>query len=140
MRKAECLNLKWSEVSKAYIRILSFEDDERTKSGEYLVLPLNENAHEALVQIRKQHGKLLAGDQYSSRAYGWDDEYVLPRVPINSLGRAFARDAAPDGIRGHLQRLRHTFGTHFAVNGPPPVVITELLGQPRDATNNRQLG
>src|SRR3546814_16152938 len=76
MRKAEGLNLKWSEVSKAYIRILSFEDDERTKSGEYRVLPLNENAHEALVQIRKQHGKLLAGDQYSSRAYGWDDEYV----------------------------------------------------------------
>src|SRR3546814_17296745 len=101
MRKAEGLNLKWSEVSKAYIRILSFEDDERTKSGEYRVLPLNENAHEELVQIRKQNGKLMAGEQYSSRAYGWADECELPPVPTTSLSRAFAPDAASHGVGGH---------------------------------------
>lgn len=129
MRKAEGLNLKWSEVTRAHVRILSLEDDgERTKSGEYRVLPLNDNAHEALVQIRKQHGKLLTGDQFSTRAYAWDDEYVLPRVHINSLGRAFARDAARAGIGGNLHRLRHTFCTHLAMSGTPPKVIQELAG------------
>lgn len=134
MRAAEGLNLRWQDVSRSEISILSLEDDERTKSGEYRIVPLNEKSAEALKQIRQQHGNLMAGDEYSTRPYDWDEEYVLPRVHIGSLGRAFARDARRAKIGGSQHWLRHTFGTHLAMNGTPPRIIQELMGHADPAT------
>lgn len=138
MRKAEGLHLRWSDIHHGSLHILSLED-ERTKSGEYRTVPLNDKADEALRQIRKQHGKLLAGDEHSTRPYAWDEDYVLPRVHINSLGRAFARDAQRAGVGGNIHRLRHTFGTHLAMAGTPPKVIQELMGHANVETTNGYL-
>jgi integrase len=132
MRKAEGLHLRWADIGHGSLQILSLDDQDdaskRTKSGEYRTVPLNDKASEALKQIKKQHGRLLTGDEHSTRPYAWDEDYVLPRVHINSLGRAFARDAARAGIGGSIHRLRHTFGTHLAMAGTPPKVIQELMG------------
>src|SRR3546814_4383010 len=40
-------------------------------------------------------------------------------------------------FRSHLHRLRHTFGTHLAMNGTPPRVIQELMGHASAETTNR---
>lgn len=127
MRRAEGRHLRWADISDDELNILSLED-ERTKSGEYRTVPLNDKAREALDQIRQQHGRLLAGDRHSQAAYPWHDDYVLPRIHPDSLGRAFARDAARAGIGGNIHRLRHTFGTHLALKKVPPKIIQELMG------------
>lgn len=129
LRKAEGLQFKLADDDGTHARILSLtESGQRTKSGEYRIVPLNAAARKAIDHILTQRGNLMAGDEHSKKPYVWDDEHLLPRVHINSLGRAFARDARRAKIGGNIHRLRHTFCTHLAMNGTPAPVIQELAG------------
>ena len=101
LRRSEGLQLRWQDVGRDGLRILSLEDA-RTKSGHWRDVPLSVGAQEALGGLR-----------------GRDTTYVLPRIDPHSLSRSYARSAARAKIGGSLHTLRHTYISHLVMQGVP---------------------
>jgi integrase len=100
MRRAEAMQLKRRDVGKEGLRILS-TSEARTKSGEWRDIPLNTGAQDALDRLPR------------------DGEYILPRIALPSLSRAFSVDAQRAGLDGSLHTLRHTYISHLVRQGVP---------------------
>jgi integrase len=113
LRRAEALQLKPEHVDlkRKVLHVLSTEDD-RTKSGEWRLIPLNTNACDAL-------RALLAGN-----ATG----YVIPHMTGPSLSRAFARDRRRFKLKGSLHSLRHSYGAQMVMAGVLIRVLQKLMG------------
>jgi len=109
LRRTEGLILKRAWVGQEAMKVLSTEED-RTKSGKWREIPLTVGAQEAL------DGMPLAG------------EYVMPRITLPSLSRAFKRDADRGGLDGSLHTLRHTYCSHLVMAGVPLRTVQQLLG------------
>ena len=56
LRRAEAQQLRWRDVTKTHLRILSSEEA-RTKLGRWRQVPLSEGAIEAMEQLKKITGK-----------------------------------------------------------------------------------
>lgn len=100
MRRGEALHLRWRDVGRDGLRILS-TGEERTKSGEWRDIPLGKGAREALEQLKR------------------DGDHVLPRIAPPSISRAFAKCAGRAGLDGSLHTLRHTYISHLVMQGVP---------------------
>lgn len=100
MRRMEGLYLRWKNVGREGIKIIS-TGDERTKSGAWRDVPLSLGAQIALDQLRR------------------GGEHVLPRINPDSLTRAFRADARRADLDGSLHTLRHTYISHLVRLGVP---------------------
>lgn len=109
MRRSEALNLKWVDVKKDTIHILS-EPGARTKSAKWRDVPISVGARAALEALTKS------------------DDYVLPRVEPESLSRAAAKLIHRAELKGSLHTLRHTFITHMVMKGVSIRVVQVLAG------------
>lgn len=109
MRRGEGMALKRQWIGREGIKIIS-TGEERTKSGAWREVPKTEGAAEALDRLQR------AGA----------DGYVLPRVTLPSLSRAFAKDAHRAGLPGSLHTLRHTYISHLMRDTATPVRTIQL--------------
>jgi site-specific recombinase XerD len=111
MRRKEGLQLKWTHVTAKSIRILSTEEA-RTKSAKWREVPLTESGIEALMKLRVYN----------------QNEFVLPRMELSSLSRAFTRTAKRALLPGSIHWLRHTFISHLVMAGRPLRTVQVLAG------------
>jgi len=136
MRRGEAQHLKWTNVKKDVVQIIS-EAIARTKSGHMREVPLSQGAKEALAELKAMAKDKLKSQQ-ERRAKGLkapevdedDLEYVLPRMTPQSLSRAFLLDCERLGLKGSLHSLRHTYGAHMAMKlvTLPPAKLQQLMG------------
>lgn len=120
LRRGELKNLRIETVLKDRVRVLS-EAGARTKSGKWREIPLNKAAREALDN--------LIGDRESG--------YVIPRVDLRSISRAFRNDAKRAGIGGKLHWLRHTFVSHLVMSGMNLRKVQILAGHANYSTTEK---
>lgn len=109
MRRGEGVELRWNWVGKTSMKILSTEEA-RTKSGKWREIPLSPGAQEALEALPK------------------DGQFVLPRITLPSLSRAFVRDATRAKLDGGLHTLRHTYISHLVMQRVPLRAVQQLAG------------
>jgi integrase len=121
LRRGEAQQLRWVDVKKDHLHILSTAD-ERTKSGKWRQVPLSDSALAALKVLKRQTGKLI---------------YVLPRMTAPSLSRAFRIDVRARGLAGSLHSLRHTYGAHLVMAGVPLRTLQVLMGHASFTTTER---
>jgi integrase len=105
LRRGEALMQRREWVKADHLRVLS-RKDARTKSGKWREIPLFPGALEGLQAL-----DALLGDR----------DYVLPRVTPPHASKAAAKCIARAGLEGGIHTLRHTFGTHLALNPDVPV-------------------
>ena len=120
LRRGEAKNLRIETVLKDRLRVLS-EAGSRTKSGKWREIPINNAAREALDN--------LIGDRESG--------FLIPRVDLRSISRAFARDAKRAGIGGKLHWLRHTFVSHLVMSGMTLRKVQVLAGHANYSTTEK---
>jgi len=124
LRRGEALKLRWEHVLDDTIYIVSTEE-ERTKSGRWRQVTLNESAIYALNQFKKKRV----------------DEYVYPRMNARSMTRAFLtcvnRTDAILRPKGSLHCLRHTFCSHLVMAGVPLTLVQKLAGHASYKTTER---
>lgn len=118
LRRGEALQLRWQNVGRDEIRVLS-EPGARTKSARWRIVPLNPGSTAALDALRG--GK----------------PYVLPEVEATSLSRAFARTAERAGCPAGIHALRHTYCAHLVQAGVPLRTVQVLAGHASYATTER---
>jgi integrase len=104
MRRDEGVHLKWRDIGRDALRILS-TSDARTKSGKWREIPLAKGAQEALAELRPARPAA--------------DAPVLPEIALPSISRAFSRCAGRAGLDGSLHTLRHTYISHLVQAGIP---------------------
>jgi integrase len=122
MRRGEAMQLRWDHVDlKArHIRVLS-TTAERTKSGKWRTIPLSDAACTTLRKMRQRRAV----------------DYVLPRITLESLSRAFLKDVARLGLPGSLHSLRHTYGAHLVMAAVPLRTVQVLMGHASFKTTER---
>ena len=118
MRRGEALHLKWKDVGKEEIRIISTEE-QRTKSGKWRIIPIADGAKEALEEVKA------------------DKQWVLPQIRPESLSRCFDRTVKRADIGGSIHCLRHTYCSHLVMNGVPLRTVQVLAGHALFRTTER---
>ena len=118
MRRGEALHLRWADVGREEIRILS-DAQQRTKSGHWRAIPISDGAGTALEELRAE------------------TDWVLPRMRPESLSRAFDRTAERAEVGGHLHCLRHTYVSHLVQAGVPLRTVQVLAGHASYKTTER---
>lgn len=108
-RRGEGMHLKKRWIGRDGIKLIS-TGEERTKSGDWREVPKTEGAAEALDRLK----------------HAVDGEYVLPRVTLPSLSRAFVKDARRAGLGGSLHALRHTYISILMRDTQTPVRTIQL--------------
>lgn len=111
IRRGEALALRWADVGREELRILS-EPGARTKSGKWRAIPISAGAEESLASLRA----------------GTPRAFVVPQVNPVSLSRAFARTLGRTGLDGGLHCLRHTYCSHLVQSGVPLRTVQVLAG------------
>lgn len=109
MRRGEAMQLQWRDVSDEAIKVIS-EPGARTKSSKWRLVPVSPGARIALSALRAP------------------TPYVLPRMDLPSLSRAFARSLARAQLDGSLHCLRHTYCSHLVMHGVDLRTIQVLAG------------
>lgn len=110
MRRGEGMHLQRRWVGRDGIKIVS-TGEERTKSGEWREIPRTKGADEALDALK---------------SVKVDGGYVLPRMTLPSLSRAFVRDARRAKLPGSLHHLRHTYISHLVRDTDTPIRTVQL--------------
>ena len=108
-------------IGKESMKVESTEGN-RTKSGKWRDIPLNESS---LMSIERFNAK--GGD-------------LFPRVNPKSLSRAFSRVIHRSGIEepfGSLHCLRHTYISHQVMNGKPLRLVQQLAGHAHITTTEK---
>lgn len=121
MRRGEGMALKTQWVGRDGIKIVS-TGEERTKSGDWREVPKTEGAAEALDMLK---GKGEGG-------------YVLPRMTLPSLSRAFIKDARRAHQPGSIHSLRHTFISHLMRDTATPLRTIQLYAGHASITTTEQ--
>ena len=76
-------------------------------------------------------------DALDSLIGGRESGYLIPRVDLRSISRAFARDAKRAGIGGKLHWLRHTFVSHLVMSGMTLRKVQILAGHANYSTTEK---
>lgn len=118
LRRGEALHLRWSDVGREELRVIS-DPQARTKSGCWRVVPLSSGATMALDELRQ------------------DSQLVLPRIRPESLSRAFDRTAERARVGGSIHCLRHTYCSHLVQAGVPLRTVQVLAGHASYRTTER---
>ena len=123
MRKAEMLDLKWSQIRNGHIYL------QKTKSKKSRQIPINEDLAALFRQIRqKQH---------------LTSEYVFlcnRSRRINSIKYAIGAALRRAGIEDfRFHDLRHTFASHFIMRGGDLKSLQEILGHADIKTTRRYM-
>lgn len=123
MRRGELRKGRWGDVDYGLREIeVESTEDERTKSGLFRRIPLNDNALDALAQLRARYGK----------ATPHPTDYIIPRIAASSLTRAFKNDVVRVGLPLHpgslVHILRHCYGAHMHMGGVAIRDLKELMG------------
>lgn len=109
-RRSEGLALKKEWIDSNGIKILS-TGGARTKSGKWRIVPHNPKTKKALKVLREIDG-----------------DYVLPRVNVRSISRAFDNCLKRAELDGSLHWTRHTYASHLVMSGEPLIKVQKLLG------------
>ena len=115
MRKSEILGLKWSNVDLKNNLILL----EKTKNGERREIPINQALKRVLL------------DLFVNRRLDTDYVFVNPATGKRyiDIKRSFNTACKKAGIKDfRFHDLRHTFASHFVMNGVDLKTVQELLG------------
>ncbi len=109
-RKGELVELRWTEVSEATLRLRDGKTGPR-------VVYLNDQAQRILARQSRTGSPFVFPSLKDSS---------MPRSPELSLWRKVRREAGIEDVR--LHDLRHTFASHAVMQGVPLPVVSRLLG------------
>ena len=114
MRRAEILNLNWSQVDFKARRIKV----EKTKSGKVRFIPLNDVLYNELCRLKSGRGQ--------SPFVFFNPETGKPYLDMKTGFKGACRRAGVENLRFH--DLRHTFASRLIERGVDVVTVKELLG------------
>ncbi len=114
MRKAEILNLKWSQVDFKARRIIV----EKTKSGKARFIPMNDVLFNELCRLKSGSGQ-------SSFVF-FNPETGKPYVDMKKGFKTACRRAGISNLRFH--DLRHSFASRLVEKGVDIETVRDLLG------------
>lgn len=117
LRRAELLHLRRRDIREDRLHVLSRES-ERTKSGKWREVPLNEPARAAIEELP-------------------GSDYLLPTMNPRSLTRAFDHCAGRATVGGSLHCLRHTYGAHMVMAGVGLRTLQKLMGHAHFSTTEK---
>jgi len=111
MRKAEILNLKWSQIRNGFIYLR-----ESIKNKEPRELPVNDDLSVLFKRIRKrQH---LTSDRVFNYTIETKKGMKVMQLSIADIKRSFRSACDRAGIMDfHFHDLRHTFASHIIMKG-----------------------
>ena len=112
MRRGEIMGLKWRDIDfrRGIIHLYN------TKNGEKREIPLNEQARNALISVRKHPESELVFTKKDGQSYG-------------DFKKSFLKALDKSGIKEfRFHDLRHTFASHLVMNGVDLNTVRELLG------------
>ena len=122
-RKQELLSLKWSAVDFS-TRLIYLD---KTKSGEWQTVPINEAARQVLAR-RIQLRNAVCSDA------PWLFFHTSPALHskvgdrVKDVKKAFSTACRRAGIENfHIHDLRHTFASWLVMNGTPLFEVSKLL-------------
>lgn len=114
MRRAEILNLKWSQVDFKARRIRV----EKTKSGKVRFIPMNDVLFNELCRVKSRGGQ--------SPFVFFNPETGKPYLDIKTGFKGACKRAGISNLRFH--DLRHTFASHLVEKGVDIETVRDLLG------------
>lgn len=112
MRKAEILNLKWSQVDLKNRKITV----NRTKNNESRVIPINQTLYQELSMLLKR----------SNGEYVFSNKDGIPFTDIKKGFSAALKKAKIKDFRFH--DLRHTFGSHLVMQRVDIKTVQQVMG------------
>ena len=113
MRKNEILSLKWNQVHIDSVVDPSIELD-KTKNNKKRFVPLNDDMLQLLKSIKNGSPYVFLGTK---------------NVPLKSVTKPFKKALKRTGIEDfRFHDLRHTFGSHYVMNGGDLLSLKEILG------------
>ena len=122
-RKGELLNLKWENIDFS-TRLLHLEE---TKSGEWQIVPINEEARKVLVRRMRLRDENCPNTP-------WVFFHLTSALNTNvgdrvkNVRKAFSTACRRAGIDNfHIHDLRHTFASSLVREGVPLYVVSKLL-------------
>jgi integrase len=135
LRLGNVLNLKWNQIRDGWIYL------PKTKAGKHKI-PVSDGLAELFDHIKDSQGSVkgnvvdLKGKPVKSAGARSEYVFTYQGKPVKSVktalrkacekaGLVYGRDE-PDGVTFHT--LRHTHGTHLALQGAHIRTIQELLG------------
>lgn len=132
LRTGECLSLRWPHVDIERRRIQVAEGLEGpTKSGKSRIVPILDALYPILTEWRARATDLTGRVVPPLRAEG---EHLAP----HTLGTAFAAALAPLGLSlTFYQATRHTFASHWVMQGGTLEMLKEILGHASITTTER---
>lgn len=137
LRAGEIAALEWDDVSlrHEYLNVRRSQSQglvSLPKGGRSRQVPLTEKLQAALTGIRHDKGQRVlvrdSGDAVSEQTLRTWIARVEKAVGIRKSGRG-----------GRLHILRHTFCSHLAMRGAPPIAIKELAGHTSLRTTMRYM-
>jgi len=118
LRVGELVNLKWNDVNfESQMLTVRNTSDFTTKSKRERVVPLNEEAFNVLVCLKRKGDYVFADDKGNR----WNAEHVSKSfkkfVRVAELGEHFS-----------FHSLRHTFASYLVMRGTSLYKVSKLLG------------
>jgi integrase len=121
LRAGEFRNLKVEDIKKDGIYIVSSPEN-RTKSGEWRLIPMNDTIRSTL------------------KDFDMSGEYLIPRFDKDMPKTRFRRLCKKIGVakgKWGIHCLRHTFASHLVMNGKPLRTVQILMGHANIKTTER---
>jgi len=116
MRLSEILSLKWKQVCIPHV-IDPYLELDVTKNNRKRFIPLNQDMVDLLKQLRKLNK---------------DEEYVFlskQKKPLRSIRTPFENALKKSELKDfRFHDLRHTFASHYVMNGGNLISLKEILG------------
>jgi|ERR1051326_198121 integrase len=127
LRPGEMYNLQWTDVDFGQSKIhidskphLNFY----VKKYERRTIPMPKSLRDYLLEISKLGGN----DFVVSNPDGHRP------ASTNAMSTYYSRRVRLIGLKGHIYKLRHTYGSHLVQNSVPLQVVKELMGHRNVAT------
>lgn len=114
MRLSEILGLQWKQVHTDTV-IEPYIELNQTKNNKRRVVPINDELVNVLEALRGKHPEYVFIGERGN--------------PLKSVRTVFEKAVEKAGIVDfHFHDLRHTFASHFIMQGGDPLALKEILG------------
>lgn len=128
VRLSEALNLRWGNIGKSTIKILSTAQ-KRTKSGKWREVPITDNVKKALNAFKNDSDNI-------STLHPLDD-YIYPQMKPKTFTMVAIKEIRGAGLKGSAHKFRHTFCSNHVMNGTNLRVVQLLAGHADIKTTER---